>query len=258
MWKIFLISFILLLNYHINQACHIEFDKLDRSHILRHVYEQGIFNITGQLQYCPPSIIIRNVSIANPSLKSLNVLSASFFIETNQIQITVLAKLIGFAPLNIELYFEDNNEYVNTQINRLIQRSTKNATIEQRVCSSLSSTNRMEILQKCPMLRLERGYYVLSEEIIVAVKRRQTIIDVLFTGVVMILLTFGRLCIGCDLEIQQMIDNFKRPIPLLIGLACQIVYLPLLSIFISKVFQLDRSTNLGLLSTASAPGKNYY
>ncbi len=113
----------------------------------------------------------------------------------------------------------------------------------------------MEILRKCPMLRLERGYYVLTEQITVAVKRRQTIIDVLFTGVVMVLLTVGILCIGCDLEIEQMVNNFKRPIPLLIGLACQIVYLPLLSALISKIFQLDRSTNLGLLSMASSAGK---
>jgi predicted Na+-dependent transporter len=113
----------------------------------------------------------------------------------------------------------------------------------------------MEILQKCPMLRLERGYYVLTEKITVAIKHRQTIIDFLFTGVVMALLTMGILCIGCDLEIEQIVNNFKRPIPLLIGLACQIVYLPLLSALISKIFRLDHSTNLGLLSTTSSPGK---
>jgi hypothetical protein len=111
MWKIFLLFFILLLNFHINRACHIEFNKLDTSHTLRHVYEQGIFNITGQLQYCPSSIIVRNISLANPLLKRLSILNVSFFIETNQIHITVLARLIGFAPLNIEFYFQDDNEY---------------------------------------------------------------------------------------------------------------------------------------------------
>ena len=138
--------------------------------------------------------------------------------------------------------------------NRPTQRVTKNATLEQRACST-SSADRPEILRKCPMLRLERGYYVLSEEINVAIKRRQSIIDFLFTGVITVLLTFGRLCIGCDLEIKQMGINFKKPIPLLIGLACQIVYLPLLSALISKLFRFDHPTSLGLLSTASSPGK---
>jgi predicted Na+-dependent transporter len=113
----------------------------------------------------------------------------------------------------------------------------------------------MKILQNCPMLKFERGYYILSEEINVAVKRHQTIIDVLFTFVVMFLVTAGTLCIGCDLEIEQLVHNIKRPIPLIIGLLCQIVYLPLLSLSIIKIFRLDNSTSLGLISTASSPGK---
>ncbi len=111
MWKMFSLFFIFLLNFNNNRACNIDFNKLDASNTLRHVYEQGIFNITGQLQYCPPSIIVRNISIANPFLKRLSILNVSFFIETNQIHITALARLIGFTPLNIELYFEDQNEY---------------------------------------------------------------------------------------------------------------------------------------------------
>lgn len=113
----------------------------------------------------------------------------------------------------------------------------------------------MEILQNCRMLKFKHGYYILTETINVAVKRHQTIIDVLFTGVVMFLVTMGTLCIGCDLEIEQLINNVKRPIPLIIGIACQIIYLPLLAFLISKILHLDGSTSLGLLSTASNPGK---
>ena len=71
----------------------------------------------------------------------------------------------------------------------------------------------------------------------------------------MFLVTFGTLCIGCDLELEQMLSNFRRPLPLLIGLACQIIYLPLLSFALSKIFKLGKSTSLGLLSTASSPGR---
>ena len=111
MWeKILFFAIFLLSNNHPSRACHIEFNKLDASHTLRHVYEQGVFNITGRLRYCPPSIIVRNISVANPLLKRLSILNVSFFTETNQIQITALARLIGFAPLNIELYFQDHND----------------------------------------------------------------------------------------------------------------------------------------------------
>ena len=72
----------------------------------------------------------------------------------------------------------------------------------------------------------------------------------------MFLVTIGTLCIGCDLEIEQIVNNVKQPKPLIIGLACQIIYLPLLSLLISNIFRLDNSTNLGLISTAGSPGKS--
>lgn len=108
------------------------------------------------------------------------------------------------------------------------------------------------------MLKYEDGYYILNQTINVAIKRHQTVIDALFTAVVIVLVTVGTLCIGCGLEMEQLVNNFKRPIPLLIGLFCQIVYLPLLSFGITKSLKLDNSTTLGLISTASTPGKIRY
>jgi predicted Na+-dependent transporter len=108
------------------------------------------------------------------------------------------------------------------------------------------------------MLKYENNHYVLTQKITVAIKRHQTIIDILFTGVVIFLVTVGTLCIGCGLEIEQLMTNFKRPIPLIVGLFCQIIYLPLLSFGITKLFRLDHSTSLGLISTASSPGKIFY
>lgn len=124
---------------------------------------------------------------------------------------------------------------------------------KQRACAR-SSPDRREILRNCPKLKLERDHYVLTEEVQVAINRRQTIIDALFTAVVTFLVTMGTLCIGCDLELEQIMQNIKRPIPLLIGLFCQTVYLPLLSLALAKIFQLDKATSLGLLSTGSCPG----
>lgn len=111
MWKIYILSFIFFLNLNINQSCNIKFNKIDLSRTIRHAYEQSIFNITGQLQYCPPSITVQNISIANPLLRRLSILNVSYYIETNQIYITALARLVGFAPLTIDLYFQEQNQY---------------------------------------------------------------------------------------------------------------------------------------------------
>jgi hypothetical protein len=111
MKTLILISFIFFFNFHINDACNIAFDNLDTLDIIRHVYERDIFNITGQLEYCPSSIIVHNISILNPVLKRLSILNVSYPIETNNINITALARLIGFVPLTIQLYFQDGTEH---------------------------------------------------------------------------------------------------------------------------------------------------
>lgn len=143
--------------------------------------------------------------------------------------------------------------FSKNSLNRPIEYQIKNATIDQKLCAS--SFTRMEILRHCAMLKFEKNYYILTQTITIAIKRHQSIIDILFTCVVMLLVTIGTLCIGCGLEIQQLVNNFKRPMPLIIGLICQIIYLPLLSYTIQKLFQLDNSKSLGLLSTATSPGK---
>ena len=118
----------------------------------------------------------------------------------------------------------------------------------------MSSSDRVDILENCPKLRYEEGFYLLSQTVTVAIKRHQTVIDALFTGVVFFLVTMGTLCIGCGLEMEQIVDNLRRPIPLLLGLFCQIVYVPLLSYAITKIFRFDHPTSLGIISTASSPG----
>jgi len=68
-------------------------------------------NKIGQLEYCLLSINVRNISISNLILKRLSILNVSCLIETKRINITTLAGLIGFAPLIIQLYFQDQSTY---------------------------------------------------------------------------------------------------------------------------------------------------
>ena len=101
---------ILLVGSDVSRACHIAFDQLDSADTIRHIYERDIFNITGELHHCPPSIVVQNISISNPQLKRLSILNVSYFIENNRINITALGRLVGFAPLQIQLYFHDQVE----------------------------------------------------------------------------------------------------------------------------------------------------
>ena len=107
--SILLIIFVLQLNN--SDACHIDFDQLDTTNVIRHIYERSLVNITGQLRDCPSSLIVRNISIANPSLKRLSILNVTYVIETDGMNIHALARLIGFAPLTIQLYFEDRFDH---------------------------------------------------------------------------------------------------------------------------------------------------
>ena len=102
--------FIFLVGSDVSRACHIAFDQVDSADTIRHIYERDIFNITGELHHCPPSILVHNISISNPQLKRLSILNVSYFIENNQINITALGRLVGFAPLKIQLYFQDQFE----------------------------------------------------------------------------------------------------------------------------------------------------
>ena len=64
----------------------------------------------------------------------------------------------------------------------------------------------------------------------IAVKRQNTILDTIFTVVVIILVCIGTFLIGCRLITQNLYANIRRPIPILIGLFSQFLCLPLVSV----------------------------
>jgi hypothetical protein len=60
-----------------------------------------------------------------------------------------------------------------------------------------------------------------------AVKRGLTVLDIIFTVVVVILVCIGTFLIGCRLVPQNLYANIRRPVPILIGLFSQFLCLPL-------------------------------
>ncbi|CAF4354822.1 unnamed protein product, partial [Adineta steineri] len=81
-----------------------------------------------------------------------------------------------------------------------------------------------------------------------------TILDIIFTVIVIILVCIGTFLIGCRLDTQNLYANIRRPVPILIGLSSQFLCLPLLAFGLAKLAKLDSSTAIGLISTGSAPG----
>ncbi|CAF1521367.1 unnamed protein product [Rotaria sp. Silwood1] len=96
--------------------------------------------------------------------------------------------------------------------------------------------------------------YTNNIEIDIAVKRKTTILDTIFTIIIIILVCIGTFLIGCRLVPQNLYTNIRQPIPILIGLLSQFLCLPLLSYGLCKIAKLDSSTSIGLLSTGSSPG----
>ena len=108
MKRLLLCALLFIFHVRFNRACQIEFRKLETSNVVRYVYERSMFNVTGRLRFCPPSIVVKNVSLLNPSLKRLSILNVTYVIEKNSIHITGLARLLGFAPISLQLYLQDD------------------------------------------------------------------------------------------------------------------------------------------------------
>ena len=70
-----------------------------------------------------------------------------------------------------------------------------------------------------------------------AVKRKSTVLDIIFTVCVVVLVCIGTFLIGCRLVTQNLYANIRRPVPILIGLFSQFLCLPLVRI-INKSLQL--------------------
>ncbi|CAM4821442.1 unnamed protein product [Rotaria magnacalcarata] len=87
-----------------------------------------------------------------------------------------------------------------------------------------------------------------------AVKRKTTVIDTIFTIVIIILVCIGTFLIGCRLVPQNLYANIRKPVPIIIGLFSQFLCLPLLAYGLAKLAKLDSSAAIGLLSTGTAPG----
>lgn len=60
-----------------------------------------------------------------------------------------------------------------------------------------------------------------------AVKRKSTVLDTIFTVIVIILVCIGTFLIGCRLKTENLYSNIRRPVPILIGLFSQFLCLPL-------------------------------
>ncbi|CAF0850351.1 unnamed protein product [Didymodactylos carnosus] len=224
------------------QTCELTFYK-DDEQPLYYMYEGDKRQIDGSLNNCSKYLTIKTISTTNNLLKKMSVQNVNSTSDGTFINITVQAKLLGFANVTVHVYLERKNETVSIDENSLENHACRN-----------SFPYKDDLLRNCPSLMYENGSYVLNKTIQIAVKRRQTIIDILFTTIVVVLVAIGTFCIGCGLLIEQLASNIRHPLPLLVGLFCQFVFAPLLGFGIARILKLDHPVSLGILSTASCPG----
>ncbi|CAF0749286.1 unnamed protein product [Didymodactylos carnosus] len=236
---------ILFLIPELIQTCKLKFDK-DYDKEFHYLYEGDRKRIDGILYNCSQYLQIKTISTTNNLLKKLSIQDVTYTLENTFVNVTVQTKLLGFANVTVHVYFQPKTNTYSVNGDKLL------SSVNESCRNSLPYTE--DILRNCPSLTYENDSYVLNETIQIAVKRRQTIIDFLFTAIVIGLVTCGTFCIGCGLLFEQIAVNFHRPLPVLVGLFCQFVYMPLLSYGIIRILKLDSSTSLGILSTGICPG----
>jgi hypothetical protein len=108
-------------------------------------------------------------------------------------------------------------------LNLLSQNSTFNLTIHGNLLGYSQLSLHVEYLNETHYL----FNYTNDLNIDFAVKRKSTVLDTIFTVVVIILVCIGTFLIGCRLVPQNLYANIRRPVPILIGLFSQFLCLPL-------------------------------
>lgn len=92
---------------------------------------------------------------------------------------------------------------------------------------------------------------VIDEVLTVAWKAQ---LFVAYKIILIALLAFIMFAMGCHVDFVDVRQNFRRPWPMLIGMLCQFVLLPLVSLCFALVIDLPPIYAVGLIFIATCPG----
>ena len=79
-------------------------------------------------------------------------------------------------------------------------------------------------------------------------------LDAAFRAMMPVILALLMFAMGCDITVGEIWKVLKRPIPVIIGAACQFVFLPLVTFGLAHAFQMSDLKSLGLIIWACCPG----
>ncbi|VDI05743.1 solute carrier family 10 (sodium/bile acid cotransporter), member 2 [Mytilus galloprovincialis] len=76
----------------------------------------------------------------------------------------------------------------------------------------------------------------------------------LTSSLLIVLLAIIMMSLGCTIEVDKLIQQIKRPLPAIIGMALQFIVYPLVVFGLVHAFQLDHYNALGMLLLGTCPG----
>ncbi len=138
---------------------------------------------------------------------------------------------LTYANVSISIDNSRSIEIKNSlPLNLLLFNQSENLTFYLIIHGNLIGYSRLSLHIEYLNETKFRLNYTNDLNIDLAVKRKSTILDIIFTVVVIILVCIGTFLIGCRLVIQNLYANIRRPVPILIGLSSQFLCLPLVRI----------------------------
>ncbi|XP_071494674.1 hepatic sodium/bile acid cotransporter-like [Diadema antillarum] len=94
----------------------------------------------------------------------------------------------------------------------------------------------------------------LIESYVVKVKHVDSILNPLFSYMVLAWLIISYIMMGSKMEFKGIWEIIKKPWVLLLAMACQFFLMPALAFALAKAFRLDDTTSLGLIMVGTCPG----
>lgn len=88
----------------------------------------------------------------------------------------------------------------------------------------------------------------------VAIDPTTVILKRLTSSLLIVLLAIIMMSLGCTIEVDKLIQQIKRPLPAIIGMALQFIVYPLVVFGLVHAFQLDHYNALGMLLLGTCPG----
>jgi len=193
------------------------------------IFFYQIFSFTSSSSPCSFTCLNQTQTLPKPPLIYINdTINDAFILFSIQCNTT---DNLTYANVSISIDNQRSIEIKNSLPLNLIlfNNPSQNLTFNLTIHGNLLGYSRLFLHVKYLNQTKSIFNYTNDLNIDFAVKKKATILDTIFTVVVIILVCIGTFLIGCRLVTQNLYSNIRRPAPILIGLFSQFLCLPLVS-----------------------------